>query len=208
MARNIYKNNLSKLKELKQARNVDMIAEEVQRMAKQINQRFYRLEKAGLGKDTAYRYAKQSTGKEKPRYTVNLKKLKGMTVQELFELGVDINQKLVSKTSTLTGQEELAKKRIEMGSKELEENIGVKIDRDNFRKFIDSGGDELLNSKYLSSEQIIEAWEEVTRSGNISNEDFIEAYNEYSEKTKFDYEAFIKSFRQKKNLARRKNRRR
>lgn len=187
MARNIYKNRLNELKELRQARSNEMFAKTIKQMATQVNQRFYRLEKAGLAKDTAYRYAKQETGKEKPRYTTNLNKLENMSLEELFQLGVQLNQKLVSKTSTITGQAELEEKRVSMAIEELGK-AGVKdIDKNSFKNFLNSGGAELLNSKYLDSTQIIEDWNEYTRSGAISSKEFIEAFNKSKEKNKFDY---------------------
>ena len=81
------------LRELRQARNVPLLAKEVQKMAKQINQRFYRLEKAGLSNDSyAYEYASNLLGKVKPRYPTSLKKLQNMQRDELYKLALEINE--------------------------------------------------------------------------------------------------------------------
>ena len=81
MARkNIYQNRLGYIKELRQARNKDLIVDFVSQQAKQINQRFYRLEKVGKGKDTAYYYAQQETGKDKPRYPTYKPTLENMSI--------------------------------------------------------------------------------------------------------------------------------
>lgn len=187
MARNIYKNNNQKLRELKQARSVDLLAQEVQRMSKQINQRFYRLEKQGKGlTDTAYRYAQKELERDKPRYSVNLSKLKEMSIQELYELGIEINAKLVSKTSTIRGLSEVAQKRLEMGLREaFDVPEGEKITqdmKDEFDNFLANGGSELMNSKWLDSYQVAEDWREYTYQGGVSLKDFVDTYNTYKEK--------------------------
>lgn len=186
MARNIYTNRLSELKELRQARSNELFARRVRQMAIQVNQRLYRLEKAGANKDTAYRYAVQETGKEKPRYTTNINTLEKMSIQELFELGVQLNQKLVSRTSTLTGQKELERKRLEMASEALNRD-NVDISANDIKEFVNSGGAELLNSKYLDSTQIIEDWNEYTKRGGVTTKEFIDAFNTYKDKERFDY---------------------
>lgn len=210
MARDIYKNNLKQLKELKQARYVEPLAQEVRRMAIQINQRFYRLEKQGLAKDTAYDLAKLDTGKDKPRYTTSIDKLNKMSLQELYELGTEINAKLVSRTSTKTGQEEIADRRISMAAEKLEER-GITIsDKDDFKSFLEKGGGEFLNhmKKYVDSDQLVEDWQAFTQEGNVTEKEFMYGYRRYKNKENIDIEKIHRSYNKisKKRTARRKRR--
>lgn len=186
MARDIYESKLSKLRELKQLRKTDVLAKEIQRLARQINQRFYRLEKKGLEGDTAYRYAQRETSKSKPRYTTNINKLEDMSIQELYELGTKINAKIVSKTSTITGLSQLAERRITMGLKELFGDT-TKEEKDEWIKFLENGGSELMNNRWFSSYQVAEDWREFTASGGISLDKFIAEYNQQKNKEDFDY---------------------
>lgn len=189
MAKDIYKNQLKELRELRSARNTELFAKKIKQMAAQINQRFYRLEKSGGSKDTAYLYAQRETGKDKPRYSVNLEKLKNMSIQELFNLGVEINQKLVSKTSTLRGLREVAKKRLEMSTESLDGWNLSQDEKQEYQKFLENGGGTLMNKRYLDSEQIREDWLRYNRQG-VTTKEFIYQYKRYKEKTEdweFDY---------------------
>lgn len=194
MARDIYRNRLNELRELKQARSQEMFAETIKQMATQVNQRLYRLEKAGRDKDTAYRYAKKETGKDKPRYTTNINKLKEMSIQELYDLGVQLNNKLVSRTSTIPGQRAIEDKRLEMAAETLSSVPGMKhaVTKDELKAFIDAGGGELLNSKYLDSYQIIEDWKEYTKPGGVTDKEFIDAFKKYEDKV-VDYGDVLRS---------------
>lgn len=184
----IYSNSNPKLRELKQLRMVEPLAKEVQRMAKQINQRFYRLEKRGIQQDTAYRYAQQETGKDKPRYTVNINKLEEMSIQQLYELGIQINAKLVSKTSTITGIKLINERRIQSGLKELFGDDYDELEND-WKNFLEAGGGELMNNKWFDSYQIAEDWREYTASGGVSIKQFLYEYNRIKDKSNFDYGA-------------------
>lgn len=181
MARkNIYQNRLGYIKELRQARNKDLIVDFVSQQAKQINQRFYRLEKAGKGKDTAYYYAQQETGKDKPRYPTYKPTLENMSIDELLELAKDINNKLVSRTSTVSGQKEVEERRIETSM----EALGIEEDKKEiFKRFLKDGGGKTLNKykKYLDSKIFFEMWENAY-DRNISNEDFLNEFNQYVNK--------------------------
>lgn len=186
--KNIYENRNPKLRELKQLRKVDVLAKEVQRMAKQVNQRLYRLEKKGLTGDTAYRYAVKETDKSKPRYSTNINKLKEKSLQELYELGIQLNAKIVSKTSTITGLKEIENKRLEMSLKGIFEDNNVTINKEDWKNFLNNGGGELMNNKWLDSFQVAEDWREFTSPGGLTNKEFIEIYKKELEKEKdFDY---------------------
>lgn len=181
MARkNIYQNRLGYIKELRQARNKELIVDFVSQQAKQINQRFYRLEKAGKGKDTAYFYAQQETGKDKPRYPTYKPTLENMSIDELLELAKDINNKLVSRTSTVSGQREVEDRRIS----DSMESLGIDKDKKEiFKRFLNDGGGKTLQkyNKYLDSTTFFEMWENSYDRG-ISNEDFLNEFNQYVEK--------------------------
>ena len=130
----------------------------------------------------------RETGKEKPRYTVSINKLEGMSLQELYELGIQINAKLVSKTSTITGLKEVEDYRIKEGIKELfGEDFNVKDINEEWKKFLRDGGGELMNNKWMSSYQIADDWQEFTQQGGVSMQEFIDIYNVYKEKEDIDY---------------------
>lgn len=188
MARNIYQSQLSKIKDLRKLRSVPAFAREVQKMARQVNQRLYRLEQKGIGTgDTAYRYAQKETGKEKPRYSTNLATLESMTIQELYEISIQLNAKIVSKTSTIKGLAEVEEKRLQLSEKELFKEVFEGEDRESWRTFLNTGGGELLNSKYLSSTQIAEDWDEFVKNGGVSAKELIDIYKKEMDKSDIDY---------------------
>lgn len=172
-------NNFKKLKELRQLRDQNALAQEVARMAKQLNQRFYRIEKAEKGiRDTAYYFAQEETGREHPRYSVNADKLASMDATALYELGLNINEKLKSETSTLRGLTRVYNRRLDNSSKALSNALGENVSPEDVKTFVDAGGDELLNdSKYYDSNQIIDDWLEWRNKG-VSLEEFIKTYKE------------------------------
>lgn len=181
-----YLNNLSgRFSEIRQeykAGRTDLLAETVQKMAKQVNQRFYRLEKAGVGLgENAYRYAQKETGKEKPRYTESINKLKQMPRQELYELALQINKKLVTPSSTIGGTRALYDKRLEFSSNKLESK-GISLSDEQLKAFIDAGGAEFLNNaERFSSEQIMIDYEEFVLNGKVSMDQFVRGLKQFQE---------------------------
>lgn len=169
-----YKSLLNKIRELKQARNPELFAKEIQRMSKQINQRFYRLEKAGYEGDTAYRYAQKETGKNKPRYSVSLNKIMGMSLEEMYQTAIEINAKLISPTSTIRGIKELENRRLESSSQALEE-LGINLSPQEIKELVTNGGGELLGNKWLDSYQIVDDWEFAKERG-LTVKEFIRSY--------------------------------
>ena len=209
-----YKTQLNKIRELKQAKNTDLFAKEIQRMSKQINQRFYRLEKAGVKPDTAYRYAQRETGKEKPRYSVSINKIIKMSLQEMYETAIEINMKLLSPTTTFRGLKELEKKRTSKGLEVLINEIGGDVNEEDFKKFLNNGGGELLNRKWLDSYQVYDDWQSAIKQG-LTTKEFIRSYKAEERKqikdadSEFDYgqaRRRIKGIAERK-AERRKNRR-
>lgn len=195
-----YFNNLSgRFSEIRQeykAGRVDLLAETVQKMAKQVNQRFYRLEKAGVGLgENAYRYAQKETGKEKPRYTESINKLKKMPRQELYELALQINKKLVTPSSTIGGTRMLYEKRLDFASKKLESN-GIFVSQDELKAFIDAGGDEFLNNtERFSSEQIMIDYEEFVLNGKVSMDQFVRGLKQFQDTIDMKYSDIQRAFR-------------
>lgn len=180
-------NNLSKLKELKQARNKELLTQEVARMSKQLNQRFYRLEKKGIGlNETAYSYAQSETGKEKPRYTTSVNKLSQLSFNELYNLALNINVKIVSGTSSIRGIKKIGEKRISKATEKLKEtlNLDDEFNEEDLKEFIELGGSVLLNNKYMDSNQVIEDFIELSKQGNITVKEFIREFKRFKKVNK------------------------
>ena len=195
-----YLNNLagrfSEIRQEYKAGRTDLLAKTVQKMAKQVNQRFYRLEKAGVGLgENAYRYAQRETGKDKPRYTESLNKLKKMPRQELYELALQINKKLVTPSSTIGGTRALYDKRLDFASNKLEGN-GINVSEDQLKSFIDAGGAEFLNNaERFSSEQIMIDYEEFVLNGNVSMDQFVRGLKQFQDTIDMKWSDVQSSFR-------------
>lgn len=195
-----YLNNLagrfSEIRQEYKAGRTDLLAETVQKMAKQVNQRFYRLEKAGVGLgENAYRYAQRETGKDKPRYTESLNKLKKMPRQELYELALQINKKLVTPSSTIGGTRALYDKRLDFASNKLKGN-GINVSEDQLKSFIDAGGAEFLNNaERFSSEQIMIDYEEFVLNGNVSMDQFVRGLKQFQDTIDMKWSDVQSSFR-------------
>jgi hypothetical protein len=172
------------------------LARTVQKKAKQINQRLYRIEKQGLSK-SSYAYRRTIEEEDKPRYTTSLNKLNKMTRQELVQQAYNIQSKLSSTTSTIRGTKALNEKRISLSLEALRNEINktredIEINEDDFKKFLEQGGGEILNNKFYDSTQVIEDWQDNIKKG-VSTEQFISSYNEYvqQEEEAFNYQKFL-----------------
>lgn len=197
--RNIYASKLSFLQQAKKGKRKDLLVEEVRRMARQVNQRFYRLEKAGKGvNDTAYLYAQRETGKIKPRFTVNTNKLQNMSISDLYELGLEIDAKIRSRTSTLSGLVEVEKNRLDFSARRLEQLSGYLkgsgVSRDTLKQFFEYGGAEFINSRYLDSTQLIEDFVKFTQEGNVSVKHFMRELKRYKDVANIDYGKLTRSW--------------
>lgn len=196
---------MKKLKLLFKMQNKKELAKEVKQMAKQINQRFYRLEKQDLQNDSyAYQLSKKETGKSKPRYSESLNKLEDKPLDTLYQESMDIFSKLFSKTSKIRGVKETQEKRINKAMESLEYSAGIKIDKNDFKQFLELGGGEFLNSKYLDSTQIIEDFVESTKDGNISIKEFLREFKRFKKIQKRTYPRIKKNLT---NLLSRKKKR-
>lgn len=153
-------------------------------LGKKINRRFNTLEKKGKGlNESAYKYAQAELNQEQPRYNIRKSSLNKLSEEELRELGYLINKKLTSWSSTITGLKELESKRVGNAVVQLEATFGVEIDEEDFKYFLTHGGGELLNNKYLDSEQVIEDWLEYTKKG-VSKSKFFKTFKEFTNKNK------------------------
>ena len=126
-------------------------------------------------------------------------------------MGLQINIKIYSDTTTIGGIEGIQKKRIDEAVKALNDK-GIKIGREEFLNFIESGGAEFLNNKYLSSTQIIEDFVEITKDGNVSVKEFLREFKRYrkqlASKKRPDYTNIQRNLYNLRDRKNRKNRKR
>lgn len=172
------------------------LAKVVQSRAKQINQRFYRIEKQGLEK-SSYAYKRTQEEEGKARYTTSLNVLNKMSRNELIQQAYDIQSKLSSKTSKIREIKRLNEYKLDRSLEELNKELAdvrgdIQIDKEELRKFIEQGGGEIFNNRFYQSNQVSEDWQDALKKG-ISTEEFIGAYNEYmsQEEKSFNYQKFL-----------------
>ena len=162
---------------------------EVIRMAKIINQRFYRLEKTNLQKGSyAYKQAAAELGKDKPRYVTGKDKIAKTPLDRLYRTYIELYNKHYSDTSLVAGVKRINKKRIQTSVDRINDIIARnngqtgqigQISESDFIEFLDNGGAELLNSKYLDSNQLLEDWVETTKNGNVSTKEFLREFKRF-----------------------------
>lgn len=168
---------------------------EAQRLAKQVNQRFYRLEKKDKGlRESSYRYAQAETNKDKPRYTTNINKISSMSEAELNEFMLSLRKKVNSPTSTFRGLKAIENKRIENAVYIINKSTGIDIEEADFKDFLENGGGKLLN-KYMDSTQLIKDWLDKSKQG-VTTKQFINTYNRYLNRVRkpFDLADVEKAF--------------
>lgn len=159
--------------------NKKELADFTKRINKQLNQRFYRLEKQGIEKSSqAYQYAKKEG---QTRYTVSEKKLMGMTTPELLEMAKNSLQKLATTTSTKSGIDLAEQKRIEMSANALDEILFYDntVDKSEVKKTWKEAVEnskiyETFNNEWVPSDAVIELWYNHVYKGNVSEESFIQ----------------------------------
>lgn len=202
MARQYVFSNVMKLRQLKQAKSKVLLAREVVRMSKQINQRFYRLEKAGLNVDSyAYQLASMQLGKERPRYTTSISKLTELPFDTLYKQALEINEKIASGTSAIRGVRVTQEKRITNSLAELKAR-GYDINRDDFEEFLKIGGSTLI--KEFGSEQIFEDFWSKTQEGVVTVKEFVREFKRYKSLDRVDYSKVLRNLKRinKKRLDR------
>ena len=198
MAKTYIRDTPNLIDDIRAARNnfgelVDMVAA----MGKQANQRFYRLEKRGLAASSyGYQRRQIETGKEKPRYTQSRSKLRQLDTGTLYEMALDLNAKLASKTTTVTGLGYIEEKRLTSASDALMDRYGIDLRPSDLKEFFKAGGADFLNSKYLDSTQILEDFVEYSKEGNLSVKQFLREFKRFNtirsgraagEAIRFDY---------------------
>lgn len=187
---NNYRDKKQTLLKLYKNNDEKALASEIAKMSKQLNRRFLNLERKGVGlNENAYRYAQQETGRDRPRYSESPKlwekNIALYGAERVLDAALNINIKLVSNSSLVTGVEALSSKRIHNAVEKLKkfmpEGLKKELDEEDFLSFIKSGGSKLLNSKYLSSSQVIEDFLRFSKRGNgeLSNKEFIDSYIDY-----------------------------
>ena len=182
-------------KAIKQLTTSELITEAA-RANKQLNQRFYRLEKKNLGlNESAYKYAQTETGKDKPRYTQSKTELSKLSRFDLINQLEKVNKKIESKTSTLRGLRKVEDNRVLGSIKALEERIpGFKVDPYKYKLFLQQHGGRLLNNNRLSSEQVMEDYMLYENAG-ASTEDFVSEFEKFDDSIEFDYATVKRNFK-------------
>lgn len=150
--------------DMKKAGDKEGLEKQLRLMNKRLNQRFRELEKKvgdpkKLKTLTAYEYAQNKTGMEKPRYTESLGKIGKKTIDEIYEELLDRNLKLASKTSSLEGIKYLPTNRTRGAIEGIQEKLHISLDdTDMFRTFLEEHVNDMLENN-LSSSVIFEFYE-------------------------------------------------
>lgn len=161
------------------------LVKEVVRIGKIINQRFYRLEKAGIAKQSyAYQVAQGETGRDKPRYMTNLDKLRKMDRLDLYRMYRQMYAKYFSDTSKEAKLKKIVEEKLEESYQAAQyiarsAGLDIEINKDDYIKFLELMGSEYLNSTYLYSEQLIEDFIMYTQIGNLSVKEFAREYKRF-----------------------------
>lgn len=152
------------LMDMKKAGDKEGLEKQLRLMNKRLNQRFRELENRigdpkKLKNLTAYEYAQNKTGMEKPRYTESLGKIGKKTIDEIYEELLDRNLKLASKTSSLEGINYLPTNRTRGAIEGIQEKLHISLDdTDMFRTFLAEHVNDMLENN-LSSSVIFEFYE-------------------------------------------------
>ena len=152
---------LRTIMDMKKAGDKAGLEKQLRLMNKRLNQRFRELEKkvGDPKKLTAYEYAQNQTGMEKPRYTESLGKIGKKTIDEIYEELLDRNMKLASKTSSLEGIKYLPTNRTRGAIEGIKEQLHISLEDDEmFRKFLEEHVNDMLENN-LSSSVIFEFYE-------------------------------------------------
>ena len=176
---------LLKVRELKKAGDKAGLEKELRLMNKRLNQRFRELEKRysddELKNLSAYQFAQNRTGSEKPRFTESRGKIEKKTIDELYEEILDRSVKLASKTSSLAGVKYLPENRSRGALEGIKQKLDIKIeDNDTFRDFLKNNVNEMVDNN-LPSGVIFEFYQEgMFRKKSIK--DMEEMWKKYKDK--------------------------
>ena len=155
---------LRTIRDMKKAGDKAGLEKQLRLMNKRLNQRFRELEKkVGDPKKvknlSAYEFAQNKTGMEKPRYSESLSKIGKKSIDEIYEELLDRNLKLASKTSSLEGIKYLPSNRSRGAIEGIKEQLHIGLEDDEmFRKFLEDHVNDMLENN-LSSSVIFEFYE-------------------------------------------------
>ena len=163
------------------------LVKEVMRLGKIVNQRFYRLEKAGIAKQSyAYQVAQGETGQDKPRYTINEDRLRNMDGLDLYRLYRQMYVKYFSDTSKPAKLKKIVEEKLEESYQTAQyiarrAGLDIEINKDDYIKFLELMGSDYLNSTYLDSDQVIEDFIRYTQEGNLTVKEFVREYKRFKD---------------------------
>lgn len=171
--------------ELKRTGDKEALAKEVRLMNKRLNERFRQIEKRQVQPEntTAYRYAMQELGQDKPRYTESINKIMKEDINTLYEQALGTSRKLASKSTSLSGIKYIEEKRVSGAIKGIKENLGIEIeDTPEFRRFLKENANEMIENDIGSDvifemfamamhkdkgiDTLLEKWEDYQRQGS------------------------------------------
>lgn len=177
---------LRTLMDMKKAGDKAGLEKQLRLMNKRLNQRFRELEKRvgdpkKLKNLTAYEYAQNRTGMEKPRYTESLGKIGKKTIDEIYEELLDRNLKLSSKTSSLEGIKYLPTNRSRGAIEGIKEKLHIGLEDDEmFRNFLEEHVNDMVENN-LSSSVIFEFYENALKKQK-GLKDIEEIWNLYKDR--------------------------
>jgi Lhr-like helicase len=154
--------------------DIDEVRALRRKLAKRANARLLSLERKGLTKN-AYRVATRYTQATRGRNRFSEAYLKSAEISYLREDIENLRVFLNSVTSTVSGYKQLKKERISR----FRQN-GLKIDdEDQFYRFLNSKIYKDLANKLISSDKLIEFYDDVVDSGKYEMKDLKEALEEF-----------------------------
>lgn len=154
--------------------DIDEVRALRRKLAKRANARLLSLERKGLTKN-AYRVATRYTQATRGRNRFSEAYLKSAEISYLREDIENLRVFLNSVTSTVFGYKQLEKERIARFRQK-----GLKIDdEDQFYRFLNSKIYKDLANKLISSDKLIEFYDDVVDSGKYEMKDLKEALDEF-----------------------------
>ncbi len=154
--------------------DIDEVRALRRKLAKRANARLLSLERKGLTKN-AYRLATRYTQATRGRNRFSEAYLKSAEISYLREDIENLRVFLNSVTSTLSGYKQLKKERIDRFRQK-----GLKIDdEDQFYRFLNSKIYKDLANKLISSDKLIEFYDDVVDSSKYEMKDLKEALEEF-----------------------------
>ena len=181
---------VSKLLNFRKMGDTQAMAREVARISKQLNQRYYRIEKKGKTEEAfAYQQSQKETGRQHPRYSQNPKSLMMMDPEDLYKLGLNVASKIAMPTSSVAGINKLYKNNVDKAVDALNDK-GISITDDKLLRFLKASGGNYLHAKHLSSSQLIQDLVDYTRSGVVSVDDFINELEAFGDAENVNYADF------------------